>query len=181
MIEQPYSGRAVLTDTLGELQMVISSKKNWLIIIFMSFWICGWLWGLITVSSKMLFQTAHIGANLIILAWLVMWIIGGFFAINVVVWMIFGKEIITVGNGILTIKRTGTLFKKAKSYDLPHISNMHAKEQSLYMQRSNSVRSMLNRGAINFEYGMKTIRFGDLDEAEARHIIELLKTKKFIH
>ena len=130
--------------------------------------------------SKTLFRADIAPVNLFLIVWLVLWTLGGFAVINILVWFIFGKEEITIGNGVLTIVKKATLVKP-KSYDLAHISNVYAKEQPVYGNRMNGSRSLFNRGTINFEYGLKTVRFGDaLDEAEARHIIEMLRAKKFI-
>jgi hypothetical protein len=179
MIEQPYSGRAVITDNLSEINMIIPARKNWIMIIFLSFWLCGWLFGAVMVTATM-FRTHNV-ANLFIGVWLLFWLSAGFVIMNIVAWQIFGKEIVTIGNGIISIRRTGTLFRKNKSYDLAHVTNVYAKEQPLYNRGYNNTKSLFNRGTINFEYGLKTVRFGDgLDEAEARHIIEMLKAKKFI-
>jgi hypothetical protein len=177
MIEQPYSGRAIITDNFNELTLIIPSKKKWPITIFYCFWLCAWAFALIMVFK--IFLRGPGPAVAFIAIWLIGWITGGLFIANQVVWALFGKEIVTVGNGILSIRKTGTIFRKTKSYDLAHIANVYAKEESVYTRR-NSFRELNNRGTINFDYGMKTIRFGELDEAEARHIIGLLKAKKYI-
>jgi hypothetical protein len=181
MIEQPYSGRATITDNFSGIELIIPAKKNWFVVPFLCFWLIGWTVGIVMVSKTM-FSVAKSGPPLLFLiVWTTMWTLGGCAVIYYLVWSLFGKEIITVGNGLLTITKKGAMFSKPKNYDLAYISNMIAKEQPLYTQGRNNFRTMMNRGTICFEYGMKTIRFGDaLDEAEARHIIELLRTKKLI-
>ena len=182
MIEQPFSGRANITDNISEIELIIPAKKNYSLISIMILWLFGWVFGAI-MAGKTFINPEHSGPPILFMTiWMTGWTLGGLGVIYFLVWSLFGKEIITIGNGLLTISKKGAMFSKAKSYELGFISNMLAKELPLYSQSRNTLMSILNRGTICFEYGMKTIRFGDaLDEAEARHIIELLRTRKFIH
>jgi hypothetical protein len=101
--------------------------------------------------------------------------------------MLLGKEVIEAGQGVISIRNQALFFLSPKVYDLNEAKHIRAAEefsiyQSFQFGRSqNGVRSTFNSGTIKFDYGLKTVKFGnDLDEAEARYIIERLKTKRIL-
>ena len=44
-METPYAGRATINDIYNGVEITIPAKRNPFIIIFLSFWLCGWLMG----------------------------------------------------------------------------------------------------------------------------------------
>ncbi|OOQ61405.1 hypothetical protein BC343_20755 [Mucilaginibacter pedocola] len=78
-------------------------------------------------------------------------------------------------------------FKAPKVYDLNEIKHIRAEEEpslnSGFGRAGNNRQSIskFDTGTIKFDYGLKTVKFGnDLDEAEARYIIERLKSRKML-
>ena len=99
------------------------------------------------------------------------------------IWNLIGKEIITVSPGVITIRRTGSIFFRAKSYDLNEAKYFMAEQEPMFNNWGNRYNNYWgqNNGTIKFEYGMKTIRFADsMDEAEANYILAILRNKKLI-
>lgn len=183
MLEKPYAGRASITDNFNGIEIVVPAIKNWFVIPFLCAWLGGWAIGLFSAGKMILLPNTPTVALLFIFFWLIAWTFGGVFFIFSLIWSLKGKEIITVGNGMLTIEKKGAPFLKARSYDLREINNMGIKQDPLMAYRRMSIQSpYMKKGTISFDYGFKTVRFGEaLDEAEARHIIELLKNKKLIY
>lgn len=124
MIEKPYKGRAeVISDGIN-LLIKIPTKKNWFIILFLTFWIGGWFMGESTAIYALL-SSESIGANCFILFWLLGWTIGGLFVIMILLWNLFGQETIQINRGILTIsKGILNIFQFKKNYDLSSINNL---------------------------------------------------------
>jgi hypothetical protein len=184
-MEIPYTGRAIIDEDFGGIEITIPTKKNWFIILFLSFWLCGWFAGEIFVSARALGFWGRDPAPFL-LFWLCGWTVGGFFALRTFWWTLMGKEVISVGQGALTIDRKGAFLYKLKSYDLRETKNFRAQED--YMSsgpfgygRSNNIFNLDKKGTIKFDYGMQTIKFGDaLDEAEANSILQKLRDKKLI-
>src|ERR1700744_2861424 len=163
-MELPYTGRATFDDNFGNVTITIPTKKNWFIIAFFCIWICGGFLGETTVSGS-IFNGNTGGAGAFEIIWLCGWTLGGAFALSIVIWNIFGKEIITVSPGALTIQRKGTIFFKAKTYDLHEAHNFRAEQvpqyDNYYRNRSLNNAFNPNNGTIKFDYGMQTIRFAD--------------------
>ena len=184
-MEQPYQGRATIQDDVTHVQITIPAKKNWFVIIFMCVWLCGWLMGEVSVLGMGIFGAGKNPASLFLLVWLVAWTFGGLFAMRGLLWNLRGKEIITVGQGILGIEKKGAPFFKAKEYDLNQVKNFRVQETNDYSgafgRRYDSAGAFGQGGTLKFDYGLKTVRFGSgLDEAEARYIIQQLESRRLL-
>lgn len=183
-METPYGGRAIITEHFDKIEIIIPGKKNYFLLAFFSVWIFMWFFGETSVAS-----TIGTGGppDLFLIVWLTGWTIGGIFVLSTILFMLFGKEIIEAGQGVISIRNQALFFLSPKVYDLNEAKHIRAVEEfSMYNgfqfgRRQNGLRSTFNSGTIKFDYGLKTVKFGnDLDEAEARHIIERLKTKRIL-
>lgn len=183
-MELPYSGRAIIDENFDGIAITIPTKKNWAIVLFLGFWLFAWCFGEFFAIREL--TGGGSGApDLFLFVWLGGWTIGGFFAFRALCWMVIGKEIITIGQGALTIDKRGALFYRSKTYDLREAKNFRAIEDraslGVFGSRRGSIYNLDKNGTIRFDYGMQTIKFGDgLDEAEANFILQKLRNKKLI-
>jgi hypothetical protein len=183
-METPYIGRAIVTEHFDKMEIIIPGKKNYFVLVFFSVWIFGWFFGETTAATSIGNDS---GPDLFLMVWLTAWTLGGIFALSTILFMLLGKEVIEAGQGVISIRNQALFFLSPKVYDLNEAKHIRAAEefsiyQSFQFGRSqNGVRSTFNSGTIKFDYGLKTVKFGnDLDEAEARYIIERLKTKRIL-
>ena len=183
-MEIPYAGRAIITDNLDKVEIVIPGKRNYFILLFFSAWMVGWFFG----ETSALKQVGNNGAiDLFMIAWLTAWTLGGIFVVSNMIFILLSKEIIEAGQGTISIRNSAAFFLPAKVYDLIEVKHIRASEEfSIYNsfqfgRKQRGVLSNFNSGTVKFDYGLKTVKFGnDLDEAEARYIIERLKGKKIL-
>src|ERR1700760_4628242 len=129
-MEIPYRGRAIIQDNITDLQITIPAKRNWPVMIFGCIWLCGWFAGEIAVLGICVGIIGKNPPNPFLLFWLAGWSIGGFFVIRFVWWNIAGKEIITIGQGILSVKKKGAIFYKDKAFDLKEVKNIRVQEDA---------------------------------------------------
>lgn len=187
-METPYNGQAILNDTLNGLEIIIPAKRNWVLIIFLGAWLGGWTIGeSFAIGTLIGFSDYDLGfANLFMLFWLCGWTVAGFFVVKTLVWYLAGKEIITFGQGQFSIAKQGLLLSKPKIYDLKHVKKLRARKEETIYYGFEGVRNNLgamspSNGTLQFDYGMKTVKFAnDIDEAEAYFIIDKLKVKSLI-
>jgi len=187
-MEQPYNGRATVSDARRGFSIEIPPKRNWFVIIFMTGWLGGWLMGEIfalgTIFRAIHGQDTSFG-SFFVLFWLIAWTAGGFFAFKSLLWMIAGKEIIIFNDDALTVDKKGALFYTRKTYNLREVKNFDINIISRFngpFGNNNSSSWTLNgEGIFKFDYGLKTIKMGEgLDEAEGRYLLEVIKNKSFI-
>ncbi len=53
-MEKPYSGRTTVNERTQSLEIIIPAKRNWGTLIFISFWLIGWLLGFLFVLASLL-------------------------------------------------------------------------------------------------------------------------------
>jgi hypothetical protein len=183
-MERPSKGRAIITDTVVGMEIIIPARRSWGIIIFYCVWLCGWCLGELFALSMIFLAKGGAPVSLFMLVWLTMWTIGGAFAIRTVLWMLIGREIIGIGHGQLTVKRSGALFARERSYDIDEIERIRVQEDTgtgRWGNQRNGFLDLSSSGTIRFDYGMQTVKIGvGLDEAEAYHILERIRERQLL-
>jgi len=175
---QPALMRSTITPEPNGIKVVIPAKRNWFILLFLSFWLCGWAVGEFTVPFEFFKNDTPSGAKLFSLAWLGAWTIGGGFAIYAWLWQIKGEEIITLTPAALLKKRSVFGYGRQHEYGIQHVKNLRVAPQGYNPFDFASVGQFwgVSGGAIAFDYGAKTYRFGaGLDESEANQIVSQMK------
>jgi hypothetical protein len=185
-MEEPYQGRAIVQDNLGTVRIVVPVRQSKSASLFIGFWLVAWTFGEINALRSLMndWRNGHLG-SIFLIAWLSIWTIGGISAIRMLLWSMLGKEIITIGQGILTLSATGDLFAKAKLYALQDIRNLRVQDP-VYGEAE--VKSRFNPtspkgiGTIRFDYGLQTVNFASgIDEAEANYLLALLRKKRLLN
>lgn len=92
----PASMRSTILPESNGLKVVIPAKINWFLLLFLSFWLCGWAFGEFMVSFEFFKHNTPPGAKLFTIAWLGGWTVGGGFALYTWLWQLKGEEIVTV-------------------------------------------------------------------------------------
>jgi hypothetical protein len=181
MFVQPSGPRHTAEDDGTTLTFTIPSKRNVFLLAFLGFWLCGWAFGEIMAPLGM-FTAAKKdpGASLFMLVWLCGWTIGGGFAIYIWLWMLRGREIVSISPTTLAVKRDIFGAGRTKNYDITKASRLRfapATYNPFDWHRSFAFWG-LGGGVIAFDYGYSTIRFGaGLDDAEAEHILQRIRAR----
>lgn len=181
-MEIPYQGRTIVEDNFDHIKIIIPAKKQQFTIVFSCVWLCGWLFGEVSVLREL----AGGGAQLFLLIWVIGWTFGGFMVFRTLAWQIAGKEIIEVGKGTLVITKKGDWFDKPKTYDLSGCKSFRVQDGSIFGNANRYANFRFfnkdqNIGTFVFDYGYKTIRFGEaVDEAEAKYLLEKLRSKRLL-
>lgn len=165
-MEIPYPGKAIINETYAGLEIIIPPQRNWVVIIFLGFWLMGWLVGeLLTLGVITGLIPSDTGSGkFFLLLWLGGWTAGGVFAIKAFVENLSGKEIVTVEHGELTVEKKYLFFSKSKSYSLEDAKNFRTKN-----------------GTVQFNYGLQTVSIAEgIDDAEATYILTTLKKLRLL-
>ena len=110
--------------------------------------------------------------------WLIGWTIGGCCAILAWLWMAFGKEVVTLGSGQLSVEQRILGVTRKREFDTAHITNLRV-VAGLAESAVVGTRTSARSGAIAFDYGSKTFRFGaSLDESEASVVVAELRQRQ---
>ncbi|OYW74272.1 MAG: hypothetical protein B7Z37_18350 [Verrucomicrobia bacterium 12-59-8] len=181
MFEKLPGPRHTVSEQADGLVFRIPAKRNAFVVGFLTLWLCGWFVGEFTVPFALLHAVHKNPANAaFLLVWLCAWTVGGAFVIYIWLWQLKGSEVITVSPTALSIKREVLGFGRTKHYDVAEIHQLRVAPFTFnpFEFRSGMAMWGLAGGALAFDYGFKTFRFGaGLDEAEARIILQTITSR----
>lgn len=138
---------------------------------FLSVWLAIWT-ATEFFGVRMLLATPELS----LVSFFFVWTLSGVLCLYIWLWMIAGKETISLQSGILTIKLTLFGWSRVREYELQHISNLRVDPEPYDSEgpRLAAVYPFVT-GPIAFEYGAKTVRFADgVGEAEALELVATL-------
>jgi hypothetical protein len=156
----------------GGVRIEIPTVRNWFVLVFLPFWLCGWALGEAALIWKLhaVFKEGG-GLDLIMSLWLAGWTLGGLFAWVVLFWFLVGLESIEVSESVLTISQKIGPFIRRKEFDPLRLRDLRL--APLEADGENPMSSFVIRGygLIAFDYGSRTHRFGAVsDVGEALRI-----------
>ena len=164
--------RSTTRQTSSGLEISIPAKLHLFVFVFLLIWLA--LWVVIEFFQLRTLLTTPEAA----LVFLIPWTLGGVLGLYIQLWMIAGREIITLKSGILTITYTLFGWVRAREYDVRHLSNLGVDPEP-YDSEGPRLAALypFRTGPIAFEYGGKTIRFADgVSETEAQEIVSELES-----
>jgi hypothetical protein len=181
--KQSADSRITITDTMQGLRIVMPCRRSWFVIGFLGFWICGWAVAEVMVPMQVLQGDAPPDGESFMLAWFVVWTLGGLLAIYAWLWQAMGKEIVIVHGQRFTTRRDIGGFGFDKEYDLVQMRDLRIGQVGFNpLEFSSSLQLWgVGGGAIGFDYGARTCRFGaGLDEVEAKQVVTAIKQRYHI-
>lgn len=161
--------RAKISDHDWTVDVEIPARRNWFIVVFLSFWLVGWAFGEIAALAAVLGGLATKADAWFILLWLAGWTVGGAFALYSWQWLAFGRELLHVSREGLSVQRKALLPGRTKHYAAARIRNLRIVPAApLYGQMRSLQVPWQSTGTLAFDYGAGTVRFATgLDEGEA--------------
>jgi hypothetical protein len=194
----PPPPRYAIEDSGTSLKIIIPSRKHWLGILFLAYWLIGWAFGEIAVGEFLLAGLIGVplgklselsgvepavcsGVGLFLLAWFGGWTVGGALVIYTFLWQLTGKEIVEVSHLSITVSRQVFGFSRPKEYLAEHVKNLRVASPAGdgWFGRPRATGFWgLSDGSIVFNYRARLFRFGSgADGAEAKQIIAAIRQR----
>jgi hypothetical protein len=191
---EPPSARYSIQKTLNGIRASVPARRSWFALLFMVAWLGGWVMGEVSAIGEIFhreigfFGPSHktspdqASEQLFLAFWLVGWTIGGAFAFAVIIWQVFGREIIGVEDGNLIYRVEALGIGRTRAFTSAQIARLRAIDMDTSGQSrgSNWMRAPAlfgqGTGSVAFDYGARGYRIGvSLDGVEARFLIDELK------
>lgn len=171
---EPRKPRHRIEIADGREQLTIPLRRQWFVILFVPFWLCGWAFGWISAARDLshAFQPFEV-------VWLCGWTVAGVFVFAALIGQ-FGSERLRVVNRDLEVSVGLGPLRRTRCYRGKSIANLTAWTPEPYIFHANrSQRPFWMRqrttGAVKFDYGAKSIFLaGGVDEPEGRMIVDWL-------
>lgn len=163
--------------TVTGVELHIAAKKEWSNLIFLPVWLAFWTFGGL-MAMRWVMHPGPSTPRAFISVWLVGWAFGEVWAIYQWFWTAFGKEIVKISEGALTIKRDILGYGRSRNFPIGTVRDLRASgffPASSYW--GNYFAQMkLAGGTVGFDSQGQTQRFGiQLTEPEAQQVVGELK------
>jgi hypothetical protein len=163
--------------SIAGAELHIIAKKEWGSLIFLPVWLGGWTFGGV-MALKWILHPGPATPRAFISLWLVGWALGESWALYQWLWAAFGKEIVQIKKGSITVKRDVLGFGRTRSFPVGSVANL--RPSGIFPSTSyweNYLTQMrLGGGTVSFESQGKTARFGiQLTEQEAQEVVHELQ------
>jgi hypothetical protein len=158
-------------------EIYIRAKKDWGSLLFLPIWLAFWTFGGI-MAMKWVLHPRPSTPRAFISLWLVGWLLGESWALYSWLWTAFGKEVVRVKEGSLTVRRDVLGFGRDRSFPLASLSQLRARgifpTNSYWGDYMAQMR--LGGGTVAVDAEGKTVQFGiQLTEPQAQEVVETLK------
>ena len=166
----PAPRRSRSERSIHGLRISVPTHKSVIVLAFLGLWLCGWVLGGIVAVVQIILQArnADIAQVGFLVVWLSFWTIGGVIAGGTWLWMAFGQTLLIAENSVFTIRREVLGIGRDKHYAPSSVNRLRIQSHPNPLDPFGMMRNF-EKGPIAFDYGAKTIFFGQgLDEAEAR-------------
>src|SRR5262245_24462670 len=178
MVVAPAARRSTLVERPDRLELIVPAKRNFFVLMFLPAWLAMWAFALVNVVRE-LFSGSK-GPVPFLLFWLVGWTVGGGFALFVFLWMLAGRERISLQPRVLAVRRDLFGFGVTREYDLAQIRNVRVSAVPYDPSNWATMGRFwgLGGGPVAFDYGARTIRLAAaVEEPEATQIVSELKRR----
>ncbi len=163
--------------TVNGTELHILAKRDWGSLLFTPVWLAFWTFGGIMVM-KWLIHPGPSTPRAFLSLWLTFWLLSEVWVIYWWLWTAFGKEIVTIKEGSLGIKRDILGYGRTRSFPIGGVRNLRASG----FFPSNSywdiylVQLKLAGGTVGFDARGQIKKFGiQLTEPEAQEVVRELK------
>jgi len=173
------SARSTVTSVPGGIEVGIPAPRNYFIAAFITVWLCGWVFGEVNVGAQLL-HPAEKTPIVFLAVWFVGWTIGGVFVVLTLLWLLAGRERVTIAGDEFTVRREALGLGWTRRYELRSAKNLRVVDAipdgvPFGMRDPYGWRY----GPFVFDYGPRTIKFGaGLDVAEARTVLARILAAK---
>ena len=163
--------RSKIRQTNSGIEISIPSKLHLFVLFFLLVWL---MIGGVTVYFSL--QTLLADSELGQVFWFIFWALMGGGALYICLWMLIGKEIVSLRSGVLTIKHVLLGYGRTRQYKFLDVSNLRVDPEPYDSEGPRlSALYPFRTGPIAFEYGGRTVRFADgVGDAEAHEIVVAL-------
>jgi hypothetical protein len=153
------------------------AKKDWGSLLFTPVWLTFWTFGGI-MAMKWLIHAGPSTPRAFLSLWLTFWLLAEGWAIYWWLWSTLGKEIVTIREGVLGIRRDTLGYGRTRSFPIGSVRNLRA--SGFFPSNSywdNYLAQLkLAGGTVGFDVQDQAKKFGiQLTEPEAQQVVRDLK------
>ncbi len=175
-LEGQEQRKAVIDKTGRTLVITAPSNKSisFIVFLFASSWL--WVLGQRIIIDLILDISVLEGYGYFFLLWFIAWSFLGFMIFLKFLWVLTGKEVVTVSSDNLKLDKVYLGIRKSKEYYLDSIRDLRIEKPLFFRRQKGILFSFFFKGFLKFDYGVNTVAFmSSVDEDEAAYLLEQIK------
>ena len=182
-------GRLLVQFSGSEFRITKRMRPNLFVVGFLSFWLIGWFSGEMFAFRQIIRGGSPPGAKAFLIFWFIGWTIGGALAISIVLWNLFGKEIVTFTHDAIKTKNDLFSFGKSQEYSRSGVRKFGVFSLTAEIPGetlSNDALKKINRffrntSSVRFEYEGNEVKcLTGMTCEEADKILMMLRSYNFV-
>jgi hypothetical protein len=159
-------------------RFVVTGLRLWPIAVFMSFWLCGWTAGEVSVLHQLFRGETPGFASVFLLFWLAGWTVGGVFAWAICLYSLFGREVILVGAGRFRLRWQALAFYWTREFSPDEIRGMRVVVAGPKEAQEGRPTRFISLAAVAFRHAKGRMAFGlGLPPDDARTLFEAVRSR----
>jgi hypothetical protein len=179
--EPVFLGRSQVTQSGGNLSIMVPAPSNLYVNIFMLIWLTAWTIGGYWAASNFASgptnpgpdSSGFTGGRLFLGVWLCGWLYGEIAVIYQLLWSFFGREYITLDLVALNYRWSVFGVGRSKKYALGEVKNLRTAAAPSNKLRYNHQAPAMDASCIAFDYGRGSVYMAkSIDSGEANSIVE---------
>ena len=175
-LEKQGQRKAVIDKTDKALVITAPSNKSisFIVFLFAAFWL--WVLGQRIIIDLIVGISVLEGYGYFFLFWFVAWSFLGLMIVLKFLWVLTGKEVVTVSSDTLKLDKVYLGVRKSKEYCLDSIKELRLEKPLFFRRQKGILFNFFFKGFLKFDYGVNTVTFmSSVDEDEAAYILEQIK------
>jgi hypothetical protein len=168
---------ARVQETEAGVVVEVASPRRPVAVVLLAGWLAAWVIGLGFVTQQFV-QGDGVGRDwAFLIAWAVLWLAAGVAAAGYMAWLIAGLERITLGGGMLAIRRSVGSVGITRTYPLGNVTELRTFGRDVAPVLAAAL-GLAGRGAsgVRFRCGDRVVFFARaLDEPAAHALIDVLR------
>lgn len=175
--EQFYPGRLKIVQANKGTVITVTARWRPALFMFLFAWFCAWSAGGVLIGRAIISRLADHGEAGFLLGLAVIWLLGWLYVGTALLWMLTGKEQLSLSKGAIARSFSMTVLKWTRQYDLARITKVWRNaELPATSERYGLAEPFDGFGRVGIRYGARTINFGKrLDNSEADRVVAILR------
>jgi len=171
---RPMARRSTRRDGRMGPEVVIPVRRNWPLLVVVPLWLGLWTLSMTGLAGEIRSGRARGGEAGFFEVWLIAAVLWSSTVVYAWLWNAIGHEVVALRPGALVLRREVAGVGLSREYSLAEVRHLRVSVPPPDAGRwSSPIRFGREPGVIAFEYGARTVRFGEgLDEAEASLVLE---------
>jgi hypothetical protein len=169
MVVPVPGARHTFEDFGSQMHFVSPARRQVFMMFFARLWMIMWVYGMVAVGAPdSSFDSRHVFS----LIWMIAWTGSGLWVLFLFLWTVAGHDVLEVSAMSVKLRKEIFGIGRTREYEGVAFRELRVMPFDVSLWARQRRTEWYFEGPLTFDYGSKTFRFGGVDEAEAKQIVQ---------